>query len=217
MVTTTERALTPAEVQLLADRIGHARREGRDALMTTFGGSLLAGGVLWLVTSIGAGSAWQLTGLFWLLAATTFGLWIGEPAHRTMRDQVASLVDAMHASRVKITRVQSSRVVQFEAEKNEGACYAFEVDASTCLFIVGHEFDDANFPNSDFSVVDLLGTHGRPVDTMLEKSGSKLTPERVIAASVKRLVEIPEHRTTINAALELVEHALGKPTGRGYA
>jgi hypothetical protein len=123
----------------------------------------------------------------------------------------------MRASRVKITRVQTSRVVQFEAEKDEGSCYAFEVDTSTCLFIVGHEFDDDNFPNSDFSVVDLLGTHGMPVDTRLEKAGSKLTPERIVAASVKRLVEIPEHRTTINAALELVEHALGKPTGRGYA
>jgi len=218
MLTTSERSLTPAEVRTLSARLDQARRDSREALLKTGGASMLVCGVLALLTlGVSDAPVWVIL-LFWSALALLFTAWIGLPWHRTMRQQVASLDDAMRARRARTTRIQSSRVVEFEEEEDEGACYAFELDATTCLFIVGQEFYEGDdFPNSDFSIVDLLGTHGRPIDTILEKSGVKLKPERVVPANVKRLVEIPEHMITVEAEIEQVEHALGKPTGRGYA
>jgi len=218
MLTTTERPLTPAEVRSLSARLQQALRESREALVKTGGASALVCGVLGLLTFAGSDMPVWIIAVFWSVLAITFTVWTGVPWHRTMRRQVASLDDAMRARRARTTRIQSSRVVEFEEEEDEGACYAFELDETTCIFIVGQEFyEDDDFPNSDFVIVDLLGTHGRPVDTLLERNGRKLTPERVVPASVKRLVEIPEHMTTVEAAVEAVEHALAKPTGRGYA
>jgi len=215
MLTITERTLTPAEVRSLAGRINQARRESRVALVKTGVASLFAGGGLGSLTVVGSGSSsWVI--VFWLVAAIMIGVWIALPKYLATRQHIASLDDAMRASRVKVTRAQSSRVVEFE-DTTDDACYAFEVDASTCLFIVGREFHQDDFPNSDFSIVELLGVRGRPVDSMLEKAGRRLTPERVVPASVRRLVEIPEHLTTLRGAIEQVEHELARPRGRGYA
>lgn len=217
MLTTTERALTPAEVQSVAGRLRRARRERLEAQITAFGPSLLIGGVLGRFTFHGPWlDSWSSV-LLWMLFTMTLALLLSQSSLSKLRYHVESLDEARRASRVKIMRVQSSRVVEFEEKENEAACYAFEIDATTCLFIVGQEFHRDDFPNTDFSIVNLLGMHGRPVDTTLEMSGRKLTPERVITPSVSRLVEIPEHVTTVEAAIDSVEHALGKPTGRGYA
>src|SRR6185369_9499 len=94
-------------------------------------------------------------------------------------------------------------------EEDEGACYAFEQGPDTSLFVVGQEFyEDDDFPNTDFSIVDLLGTSGLPVDTILQKDGQKLAPERVIGAAVKNRLRLPEHLTVLAAPLDRVEEAL---------
>jgi hypothetical protein len=217
VLTTAERVLTPAEVRSLETRLADARVESRNALVKHGGVSVVICGILGLLTFAASNAPGWVIAAFWSVLAITFTLWTGLPWHRTMRHQVASLEDARRASRARVIRIQSSRVVEFEEEEDEGACYAFELDPSTCVFVVGQEFyEDDDFPNSDFSIVELLGTQGRPIDAILEKVGNKLTPERVIPAGVKRLVEIPEHLTTIEAPIEHVEDALGKPMGRGY-
>jgi hypothetical protein len=77
------------------------------------------------------------------------------------------------------------------------------------IFIVGQEFyEDDDLPNSDFALIDLLGTHGNAMDTLIDKAGAKLIPERVVSARVKRMMEIPEHLTVIKAPLEQIEDAL---------
>ena len=77
------------------------------------------------------------------------------------------------------------------------------------LLIVGQEFyEDDDFPNSDFTIVDFLGTRGQAVTSALEKTGTKLRPERVIPASVKWGLEIPETLTVANAPLERIEEGL---------
>jgi hypothetical protein len=77
------------------------------------------------------------------------------------------------------------------------------------VFVVGQEsYEDFDFPNSDFSLVELLGSHGRAVDTLLIKTGQRLLPERVIPASTKWQLEIPEHLTVVDAPLDRVEEFL---------
>jgi hypothetical protein len=105
--------------------------------------------------------------------------------------------------------VESSRVIEFEEEEDEGACYAFGLADGTSLFIVGQEFSgEVGFPNSDFSIVDVLGPDGTPIMALIEKNGHELTPERVVAARMKWQLRIPEHLTVVDIPLDRIEDAL---------
>jgi hypothetical protein len=204
-----ERTLTEAERQGLAARLSRARDERRLALVKTAISSLLVCGLLGLLTFALSDAPLLVIVLFWTGLTVVFTLWIGLPWHRTMKQQAMWLADAMVANRARVTRIVSPRVVEFEEEEDEGACYAFEHGPESTVFIVGQEFyEDDDFPNSDFSLIDVLGTHGRPIDTLVEKTGSKLAPERRIPATAKHMMEIPEHLTVIRASLDVIEQAL---------
>jgi hypothetical protein len=66
----------------------------------------------------------------------------------------------------------------------------------------------SDFPNSDFSLVEILGSRGQAIDTLITKRGRKLMPLRVIPASIKNRLELPEHLEVVNAPLERLESAL---------
>jgi hypothetical protein len=199
----------PAERQGLLVRLAAARRETRLALLKTSAASVIVCGVLALLTLAASDAPRSVIIAFWSALAVLFALWIGLPWHRTMRQQVVWLDDALVANRARVTRITSDRVVEFAEEEDEGACYAFEHGPGAVVFVVGQEFyEDFDFPNSDFSLVELLGSHGRPVDTLLNKTGQRLLPERVIPASTKWQLEIPEHLTVVDAPLDRVEEFL---------
>ena len=146
---------------------------------------------------------------FWAGLGAVFTIWIGLPQRKLMRSQIPVLEDALRTNRVHEIRVQSTRVVEFEEEEDEGSCYAFETDPGSIIFIVGQEFyEDDDFPNSDFSMIEILGQRGRPVDVLLTKRGRKLVPVRVIPAAMKNRLELPEHLTEVRVSLESVEAAL---------
>jgi len=204
-----ERPLTAEERADLSARLTAAGSGRRTALAKTALSSLIVCGVLAMITIASSQSAWWIILLFWSALAIVFTLWLGVPWHRAMREHESMLSDALVASRARVWRVQSERVVEFEEQEDEGACYAFDYREETSVFIVGQQFyEDDDFPNSDFSLVDLLGTHGRAVDSMLVKTGRKLAPARVVPADVKRLVQIPEHLSVVQAPLDRVEAAL---------
>lgn len=209
MLTRTERALTPAERGVLSARIAHAARESQQALAKAVISSVLVCAILALLTYITSTAPLLVIVPFWSGLAVLFTLWLGLPWHRSMNQQVAWLGDALRADRVRVNRIVSPRVVEFEEEEDEGACYAFEHGPESSVFIVGQEYyEDDDFPNSDFSLIDLLGTHGSPVDTLVETAGRKLVPERVIPAKSKHMMEIPEHLSIIRAPLEDIEQVL---------
>ena len=204
-----ERALTADERAQLSARLAVAGAGRRTALARTALSSLLVCGLLAIITIAFSHSAWWIILLFWSALVIVFTLWLGMPMHRMMREHESTLSDALLASRARVWRVQSDRVVEFEEEEDEGACYAFDYRNQTSLFVVGQQFyEDDDFPNSDFSILDLLGTHGRTVDSVLVKAGRKLLPARVVPAEVKRLVQIPDHLTVVGAPLDHVEAAL---------
>lgn len=205
----TERALTADERAQLSARVTTARTGRRTALARTGLSTLLVCGLLAILTFAFSHSAWWIILLFWSALVVVFTLWIGMPLRRTMQERESMLSDALQASRARVTRVQSARVVEFEEEEDEGACYAFDYRDQTSVFVVGQQFYEADdFPNSDFSIIDLLGTHGRPLDSRLVKTGTKLVPGRVVPADVKRLVQIPDHLSVVAAPLDRVESAL---------
>ena len=208
----TERALTADERAALSARLDRARSESRTALAKTAISAILVCGLLAFITRLASTApAWAIL-TFWSGCVVVFTLWIGMPWHRLMTQQVTSLSDALQTSRARVTDVRSSRVVEFEEEEDEGAVWAFEHGPATSLFIVGQEFyEDDDFPNSEFAIVDLLGSRGQTIDSLLIKTGRKLTPERVVPASVKRLVQIPDSFTIVDAPLDDVENRLRGP------
>ena len=77
------------------------------------------------------------------------------------------------------------------------------------MFIVGQEFyEDDDFPNTDFSMVEILGETDQAIDILLIKHGVKLQRERVVPASVKHRLNLPEHLAIIAGALDDIEASL---------
>jgi hypothetical protein len=207
----SERPLTPDERAELSARLTRARQERATALVKTALSATIVCGILAVITMAASTAPWWVIVPFWSGLVVIFTLWIGLPWHRLMTQQVASLSDALRTSRARVTEVHSSRVVEFEEEEDEGACWAFEHGRGASLFVVGQEFyEDDDFPNSEFAIVDLLGSRGQTVDSLLMKTGRKLTPERVVPASVKRLVAIPDSFTIVDAPIEDVENRLDR-------
>ncbi len=208
MLDSIERPLTDSERQHLTTRLQAARTESRNALLKTGAASTAVCGVLMLLTLWLSDAPAVVIAGFWAGIGLLLSLWIGLPWRRLMRGQIPILEDGLRTNRARELRLQSDRVVEFEEEEDEGACYAFDRDGST-IFVVGQEFyEDDDFPNGDFSIVEILGVSGRPVDTLVAKRGRKLAPERVIPAHVKNQLELPEHLEVIDAPLERIESAL---------
>jgi hypothetical protein len=181
------------------------------ALVKTGAASGAVCAVLAMVTLLASNAPTGIVALFWLGLAVVFMLWIGLPWRRLMRQQAVALDEALRANQASVTRLTSARVVEFEEEEDEGACYAFEHLPDTWVFVVGQEFyEDDDFPNSDFSIVDVLGTRGQTVTSLVIKSGRKLAPARIIPAAVKRQLEIPEHMVEVRASIDALESVLGE-------
>ena len=214
MLTRSERPLTHDEQLHLRTRLANARDESRRAVLKAGSASAAVCGPLAAATLLLSDAPGQVVLLFWTSLWLLFTLWIGLPWRKLMRDQIPVLEDGLRTSRVRVIRLQSSRVVEFEEEEDEGACYAFEHDGDSSVFVVGQEFyEDDDFPNTDFSMVEILGAAGRPIDVLLKKDGRKLPPERVIAASVKHGLELPQHLDVLPAALDRLESTL-RPSRR---
>jgi hypothetical protein len=173
--------------------------------------SVIVCGLLMVATLLAFTAPRSLIVGFWLVLAVLLTIWIGRPGRRLMLSQIAPLEDALRANRARVIRVQSKRVVKFEQEQHEGACYAFAEDVARVVFIVGQPFhDDDDFPNSDFSMIEILDSHGTPVDIWLEKNGRKITPDRVVPANVRRTLALPEHLAVVDVPLDRVEERLAK-------
>ena len=214
VLTQTERPLTDAERRHLESRLAAARRESELALVKAGGASAVVSGALAVATLLASDAPRLVIAGFWTIVWLAFTLWIGLPGRRLMHGQVALFEDALRTGRAREIRVETRRVVEFEEEEDEGACYAFEHEPGASLFIVGQEFyADEEFPNSDFSMVETLGGRGQAIDVTVVKRGSKLAPLRVVPAATKRRLEIPDHLAVVAASVDVIETALPRAAG----
>jgi hypothetical protein len=211
VLTHAERPLTGVEREKLSARLASARIEANLGLVKTAAASAAVCGVLMVATLLASTAPRSVIILFWLVLAALFTVWIGLPGRRLMLSQIPALEDALRTSRARMIRLQAERVVEFEEEEDEGACYAFEHEAGRVVFIVGQEFyEDDDFPNSDFSMIEVLGSRATPVDIWVEKTGRKLRPDRVVPANVKWTLELPDHLAVVDVPLDRVEDLLPK-------
>jgi hypothetical protein len=209
MLNPIERPLTDGERRELSTRLQNARAESARALVKTGGASAAICGPLRLITLWLSDAPAVVIAGFWATLALVFTLWIGMPWRRLMRGQIPILEEALETNRARDLRVQSARVVEFEEEEDEGACYAFDQGGASVIFIIGQEFyEDDDFPCSDFSIAEVLSRSGNAIDTLITKRGRKLAPERLIPAQVKNQLELPQHCEVIRAPLDQLESAL---------
>jgi hypothetical protein len=209
MMTQTERPLSEAEHSQLKARLTNARTESMMALAKTGGASAAVCGVLAMLTLFASGAPRALVVAFWAVLWLVFTLWIGLPWRRMMRGQARAFAEAIRTNRAREIRLQTTRVVEFEEEEDEGACYAFDHDGNSAVFIVGQEFyENDEFPNTDFSMVEILGERGQAIDVLIVKRGRTLRPERVVTATVKNRLELPEHLTIVPGTLDRIEASL---------
>src|SRR5829696_1559208 len=125
MLDPIERPLTDGERRDLSARLQNARAESARALVKTGGASAAICGSLMLITLwLSDAPAVVIVG-FWAALALVFTLWIGMPWRRLMRGQIPIMEEALETNRARELRVQSARIVEFEEEEDEGACYAF--------------------------------------------------------------------------------------------
>ena len=209
MITRSERPLSDDERRHLTERLANARRESSMALVKTGAAGALVCGALALATLLASDAPRVVILAFWSVLWIVLTLWIGMPWRKLMRGQIPVFEEALGVNRAREIRLQSDRVVEFEEEEDEGACYAFEHDATSSIFVVGQEFyEDDDFPNSDFSMTEILGERGQPIDVVLTKRGRKLQPERVIPASIKNTLQLPDTLAVVPAPVDRVENAL---------
>jgi hypothetical protein len=198
----------------LTERLANARNESKKALLKTGGAAAAICMLLGILTLLASDAPRLLIIAFWLLIWLVLTLWLGLPWRRLMRGQVKMFSEAIHANRAREIRLQATRVVEFEEEEDEGACYAFDDDGKSAVFVCGQEFyEDDDFPNTDFSIVEILGEQGQTIDAFLIKRGRKLKPERVVPAAVKNRLELPDHLTVVLGTLDHIEESLPRATG----
>jgi hypothetical protein len=148
--------------------------------------------------------------LAWAGIAVVIAAWmLLEDRFKTLA-RIRSLEDAFRRGEAHVIRIRSDEMVEFEEEEDEGVCYAFQV-GDRIVFISGQDFyPSAKFPNSDFSLVEMIDGGGSIVERAIVTSGKKLQPIRTIAAELKSKLRIPEHLQILQGRLEDIDRLLSE-------
>ena len=121
------------------------------------------------------------------------------------------LESALRRNTAEVYDVRASAYAELEEIEDEGACYAFQIEAGRVGFLAGQEFYEGNrFPSLDFSVAYIVDENGRSVDMLIEKRGAKAAPARRIPAAVKERLEAPEHLEVRDGTIADLEDMLAR-------
>ncbi len=168
-------------------------------------------GALWgLTLAVSKDRAIVVTAV-WLAIGAVVTLWSYFSARRELFMDVNRYEQGLERNEVREWRVQSTEMVEFEEEEDEGACYAFQLNNGRILFISGQEYyPSARFPNTDFSLANIYDNNGVRIEELIHKRGHRLEPSRTVPASFKADLFIPEHLRTIEGRLAELERLLSK-------
>ena len=209
MFSDVERDLTAEETSQLAEKAAEAAERRRRAFARSAAASGGICAILAVLTLLASDAPRVVILGFWTALAVMFTIWIGAEERKSLRGVDQSAAAAAAATRARERRVQSDRMVAIEEIEDEGACYAFAIDDTRLLFIVGQEYYESDeFPNSDFSIVEALDSRGAPLDEWLVCRGRKLSAERTIPADVKKVLSIPENLDVVEGTITAVEQTL---------
>lgn len=169
-------------------------------------------GALWLATLAASDVPWPVITAFWMVVGGGILLWVRHDLQKGSRDLESVLrgyESALRVDRAEVFDIRSDAFVEFQEVEDEGACFAFEIEGERLVFLDGQAYyPGIKFPSHDFSLVHIVDEHGRIVDSQIEKRGPRAEPKRVVPASRKLGLRIPEHLEVVDGRLDDVEALL---------
>jgi hypothetical protein len=208
------RPLTEGEKRLLRWAVSHRKRRLRKALRRTLAWGAIVFGALWVFTIFATiidnrGPTWYISGLIWLVIGLPMTLWSYAGVRSDLAKAVRRFESALRLNTASTVRIQSTEMVEFEEEEDEGARYAFQLADGRIVFLSGQEFySSRQFPNSDFSLVDIRSEDGTAIVGHIKKRGRRIEPTRTIPAKKAATLKIPDHLQIINGDLSRIEQLL---------
>ena len=193
MITHIVRPLEAAERRTLEAQVAGLERDRPRLRRAFLVSGLVVTVALWFLTILASDSDWRVITAFWAAVGGAIAVWAWRGQARDLSRRVDIVRSALRRNEVDVVRIQSQAVVEFEEVDDEGGCFAFQTEDDQIVFIIGQAFyPDERFPNSDFSVLTVLGRGGMIADLWVSKGGSKLEPLRRIDAAARRRLQLPE-------------------------
>ncbi len=213
------RPLTVAETRIVRGWAARHRREIDAFPKKTLCAAFVVFGALWLATILASSANRLVISGVWLLAGIAMWLWgyVGE--RRKLSRQIRTMESAIRRNEATVVQVQASAVVELEEYEDEGLCYAFQIGENLMVFICGqhyYDFSSRRFPNSDFSMIEILDESGETVHIRMAKRGLKLEPVRTIPAEVKAKLRQPGDLEVISGRLADLERLLAMTAERSH-
>ena len=203
------RSLTASEGRFLRLRRSAIRSQRRRVLARTVAAAIIGGALLCLVTLLASNASRTSVIGFWLVISGALAGWAAFDAHRSLRAIAQRVESALRADRVDEVVIEASQFVSFEEASDEGACYAFEVAPDQVIFVSGQDFyPSARFPCTSFALAHIQSETGATIDILIEKHGPKVAPVRVLPASAKATLRIPDHLAVVTSSVATLESAL---------
>lgn len=208
-VRTLERPLNEAECHWLSQGIEQQRADigalGRGvAIFGLFGFGVIAVLILWL-----ARINWSVAVPFAAITSIGVSVWtyVDEfSKHKRLREFYDG---ALSYNTAHVTEIEATATIELEEVEDEGATFAFQVGATSVLFISGQDFyTSERFPNSHFSIVEILTGTGDVARLLVETKGRKLTPLRTIKKDPKKWADWPKHLQLVDGKLDDLERVL---------
>ena len=166
-------------------------------------------GVLWGLTMLVAKESWTTITAFWLCTGTGISIWSILSERQKLRKRVNAAESAMMRNEAEVLQIQSAEMIEFDEIEDEGACYAYQVDDESILFIEGQDFyASAKFPNNNFEIVHIYDAAQKLVEMIIDKHGDKLRPIRKIASEDKKKLKLPDHLEVVKGKLSNIEQIL---------
>ena len=202
-LSSTTRPLTEKEVRLLKSKRASLIRQGSRYERRLF----FVFPILFGVLSMGAVLGDRRHQASWIGAFLVLGLFTSLsviiPERRRRSSRVRSYDDAIARGTCDERRIVVRRFWDFKEQEDEGACYAFEMQSGGVVFVTGQEYyPEARFPNSDFSLIEFRDRDGELIDSLVEKRGSKISPERVFDGKEREVTRNIEHSDFFEGSLE---------------
>jgi hypothetical protein len=156
-----------------------------------------------------AKDSWKIVTIFWLCLGIGISLWnIITERHKVLK-RIGAYEDAMNKDEADVLHIRSNAMIEFDEIEDEGACYAYQVDDESIIFIAGQDFySSARFPNNNFEIIYIYDSARNPIEMLIEKHGDKLEPVRKVSSQVKKKLRLPNHLETIKGKLADIEQIL---------
>ncbi len=209
MIDKMRRPLTDKEKRVLKASISSLKRQFNKLQKRTLISSFIVFGVLWGFTMLVAKESWKIITIFWLCLGIGISLWTIITERQKVHKRIGTYEDAMNRNEADVLHIRSNAMIEFDEIEDEGACYAYQVDDESIIFIAGQEFySSARFPNNNFEIIHIYDSVGNPIEMLIEKHGNKLEPVRKVFPEVKKKLRLPNHLETIKGKLADIEQIL---------